>query len=49
MLPIPLREPLQRQLEKVKAIHEADLKAGFGRVYLPFVLQRKYAGVLRSL
>ena len=27
MLPISLKEPLQRHLEKVKATHEKDLKA----------------------
>ena len=41
-------EPLKRHLAKVKAIHEADLKAGFGRVYLPFALQRKYANADRD-
>ena len=41
-------EPLQRHLAKVKAIHEADLKAGFGRVYLPFALQRKYPNAERD-
>jgi hypothetical protein len=41
-------KPLQRRLAKVKAIHEADLKAGFGRVYLPFALQRKYANADRE-
>ena len=41
-------EPLQRYSAKVKAIHEADLKAGFGRVYLPFALQRKYPNADRD-
>jgi integrase len=48
MLPISPKEPLKRHLAKVKAIHEADLKAGFGRVYLPFALQRKYANADRD-
>ena len=48
MLPLSLKEPLQRHLEKVKAIHEADLKAGFGRVYLPFALKRKYPNAERE-
>jgi len=42
MLPLSLKEPLQRHLAKVKAIHEEDLRAGFGRVHLPFALNRKY-------
>ncbi len=48
MLPISPKEPLQRHLEKAKAIHKEDLKAGFGRVYLPFALQRKYANADRD-
>lgn len=48
MLPASLREPLKTYLEKVKAIHEADLKAGFGRVYLPFSLRRKYPNADRE-
>lgn len=42
MLPVSLKEPLKRHLEKVRAIHEKDLKEGFGKVYLPFALERKY-------
>ncbi|MBU0567906.1 integron integrase [bacterium] len=42
MLPVSLKEPLNRHLEKVRAIHEKDLKEGFGEVYLPFALKRKY-------
>jgi integron integrase len=42
MLPTSLEEPLQRHLAKVKALHEQDLKEGFGQVYLPFALEQKY-------
>jgi integron integrase len=42
MLPEKLREPLKRHLEKVQTIHEQDLRQGYGRVYLPFALSRKY-------
>jgi integron integrase len=35
-------QPLMKHLEKVKLIHEQDIKRGFGNVYLPFALQRKY-------
>jgi integron integrase len=48
MLPESLKEPLQRHLEKVKALHEKDLKAGFGEVYLPFALERKYPKASRQ-
>lgn len=43
VLPDRLFEPLQAHLEKVRALHEQDLREGFGRVYLPFALNRKFA------
>jgi integron integrase len=42
MLPGSLTIPLKTHLEKVKALHEQDLQEGFGEVYLPFALARKY-------
>lgn len=48
MLPGIVSEPLKMHLEKVKSIHERDLKAGFGSVYLPFALERKYKNADRS-
>lgn len=42
MLPIILKEPLQAHLKKVKELHQKDLNEGFGRVYLPFALEKKY-------
>lgn len=42
MLPSRLREPLGRHLQKVKVIHEEDLVAGYGEVFLPYALARKY-------
>ncbi|MBC2696554.1 MAG: integron integrase [Desulfobacteraceae bacterium] len=42
MLSVSSKEPLKKHLAKIKAIHEADLKAGFGKVYLPYALHRKY-------
>jgi len=42
MLPESLKEPLKRHLQRVKSLHEQDLKEGFGRVALPFALARKY-------
>ncbi len=48
MLPEIVSEPLKFHLEKVKSIHERDLKAGFGAVYLPFALERKYKNADRS-
>jgi integron integrase len=33
---------LQNHLDTVKAVHQQDLAAGFGAVYLPFALAKKY-------
>ncbi|WP_394002087.1 integron integrase [Luteimonas sp. WGS1318] len=41
MLPTSLVEPLQRELVRARMLHEADLAAGFGRVWLPYALERK--------
>ena len=42
MLPQALIEPLKAHLEKVCALHRRDLGAGYGEVYLPYALERKY-------
>ena len=42
VLPTAVVEPLCRHLEGVKRQHETDLARGFGRVVLPFALDRKY-------
>ncbi len=42
VLPEKLKEALQRHLLKVKLLHEEDLEAGFGEVYLPHALENKY-------
>jgi len=42
MLPQRLILPLQEHLQKVAALHRADLAEGFGRANLPFALARKY-------
>ncbi len=48
MLPNKLHEPLQRHLERVRLLHEADLQEGFGAVHLPFALARKYPNAPRE-
>lgn len=48
MLPNIIIEDLQRHLLRVKKIHEEDLKAGFGAVYLPYALERKYKNANRD-
>jgi integron integrase len=44
VVPLPRRliNSLQEQLSQAKQIHEADLRAGYGRVSLPYALQKKY-------
>jgi integron integrase len=42
VLPTGLVEPLRTHLMKVKALHDADVAEGFGRVFLPYALARKY-------
>jgi len=41
MLPQALVTPLQRHLTKVQVLHEEDVAAGYGEVYLPYALARK--------
>ena len=42
MVPDALREELQQHLVRVKLLHETDLAEGFGQVYLPHALARKW-------
>lgn len=42
MLPESIKAPLRQHLAQVKAIHQKDLAAGFGSVYMPFALEKKY-------
>ncbi|OGT13870.1 MAG: integrase [Gallionellales bacterium RIFCSPLOWO2_12_FULL_59_22] len=42
MLPEAVVAPLKAHLAKVKTLHEEDLAQGFGEVYLPFALDKKY-------
>ncbi|HIK44542.1 MAG TPA: tyrosine-type recombinase/integrase, partial [Leptolyngbyaceae cyanobacterium M65_K2018_010] len=37
-----LMDPLKDHLRKVKRLHQHDLDQGYGSVYLPFALERKY-------
>jgi integron integrase len=48
MFPDVLLEPLRSHLRQVKAQHEMDLKLGFGNVYLPYALERKYPNAGRE-
>jgi len=44
VVPLPQRlvEPLQQHLGTVKRLHQADLAQGYGVVYMPHALARKY-------
>jgi integron integrase len=42
VLPQRLALPLQQQIDKALALHRQDLHEGYGEVYLPFALARKY-------
>jgi len=42
VLPDMVKERLRAHLEKVKALHEKDVAAGYGEVYLPDALAKKY-------
>jgi integron integrase len=42
VLPENVIVPMQAHLARVRALHENDLQLGFGAVYLPYALARKY-------
>ncbi len=42
ILPISLQPLLRQHLQGVKLLHQKDLAQGYGRVYLPDALERKY-------
>jgi integron integrase len=44
MLPMSLVEPLKSHLIKVQSLHRQDLSAGFGAVFMPMALDKKYSG-----
>ncbi|HUQ33628.1 MAG TPA: integron integrase [Pyrinomonadaceae bacterium] len=48
LLPESLAVPLKRQLERARLLHEEDLQNGYGSVYLPYALERKYPNAARE-
>lgn len=48
VLPEALRSALADHVEKVEELHIADLRAGFGEVYIPEALARKYPNACRE-
>jgi integron integrase len=48
MFPDTLLESLRLHLKQVKAQHDLDLSIGFGTVYLPYALERKFPNANRE-
>jgi integron integrase len=48
-LPASLREALRLQMETARVLHARDLAAGFGEVWLPHALAKKYPNAPRML
>ena len=48
MLPSSLIQPLKQHLERVKVLHGEDLTKGFGEVFMPMALDKKYQGAGKS-
>ena len=48
LLPASLKEKLQTQVQKALVLHQQDLADGYGEVYLPYALERKYPAAARS-
>ncbi len=48
VLPKSLVEPLQREVERARRLHDADLAAGHGAVGMPHALARKYPDAARD-
>ena len=49
VLPRSLVEPLQREIERARLLHAGDLAAGFGAVWMPDALARKYRNSARDI
>ncbi len=48
MLPVAVKPALKAHLEDVKKLHINDLKRGYGSVYLPYALDKKYPNASRE-
>ncbi len=48
LLPQELRAELLSHIERIKLLHQQDLKEGFGQVYIPEALARKYPQAARE-
>ncbi len=48
LLPPALVEPIRQQMATAKVLHAGDLAAGYGEVYLPYALEKKYPNAARQ-
>jgi integron integrase len=48
ILPECVKEPLRQHLVEVKVLHQKDLATGYGEVYLPDALSRKYPNAAKE-
>lgn len=48
MLPLSLVQPLKSHLSKVQSLHAQDLAAGFGAVFMPNALDKKYPSAAKD-
>jgi integron integrase len=49
VLPVSLKSFLERQIAKVKLLHQEDRAAGYGDVYLPDAIQKKFPRAAKEL
>ncbi|NRB39965.1 MAG: integron integrase [Pseudomonadales bacterium] len=49
LLPETMHKRLHRQVERVQLLHEQDLEDGYGEVYMPYALARKYPAQARHI
>jgi integron integrase len=48
VLPERIRSELAEHIKRVEALHQSDLREGFGEVYIPEALARKYVNACRE-
>jgi len=48
VLPAAIKDRLREHLEEVKSMHENDLAKGFGKVFMPDALSRKYPNAAKE-
>ncbi len=49
LLPLRLIDPLKKQIEYVKEVHEYDLKNGYDSISMPYALEKKYPNAGKEL